>query len=356
MRKYLPLLLIGLLFITACSKKSTPVANQVVTVVTAPLPAGTVTTLAGSGAQGSANGTQGLASFNAPAGVAVDLAGHVYVADFENFLIRGVTSNGMVTTLAGSGVDSLANGTGAAASFSFPVGVAVDASYNVYVADLGNEEIRKITPNGVVTTFAGSGAAGSANGSGTAVSFSLPTGVAVDASGNVYVADQNNNLIREINPSGTVSTLAGSGSAGYVNGAGTGASFNTPSGVAVDASGNVYVADLENRVIRKITPAGVVSTFAGAAGGSVNFSAPVGVAVDANGNVYVADQKTNLISMITPAGVATTLAGSGAAGSANGVGTTASFNFPTGVAVDFDGNVYVADRGNNMIRKISSGK
>jgi len=187
--------------------------------------AGVVTTLAGSGSSGSADGTGTLASFNNPYGVAVDLSGNVYVADKGNFLIRKITSGGVVTTLAGSGSSGSANGTGTAASFNYPFGVAVDGSGNVYVGDYENHLIRKITSAGEVTTLAGSGSSGSANGTGTAASFSSPYDVAVDGSGNVYVADYYNHLIRKITSDGVVTTLAGSGSSGSANGTGTAASF-----------------------------------------------------------------------------------------------------------------------------------
>jgi sugar lactone lactonase YvrE len=338
-------------------------ANVTSVTVACSLKQATVTTLAGSGAFGLANGTGAAASFNSPIGVAVGASGDVYVGDFGNNEIRKITSDGVVTTLAGSptGASGSANGTGAAASFNQPNGVAVDASGNVYVGDTENNEIRKITPDGVVTTLAGSGAPGSANGTGTAASFLSPRGVAVDAIGNVYVADAENNEIRKITPDGVVTTLAGSGTAGAADGTGTAASFNLPQGVAVDASGNVYVTDTVNNEIRKITPAGVVTTLAGSGtagaadgtGTAASFNDPIGVAVDASGNVYVGDKSNNEIRRIEPTGVVTTLAGSGAASSANGTGTAASFNLPAEVAVDTSGNVYVAEEGNNQIRKIT---
>jgi sugar lactone lactonase YvrE len=184
--------------------------------------------------------------------VAVDSSGNVYVADYGNNMIRKITSAGVVTTLAGSSTTSgSADGTGTAASFNNPMGVAVDSSGNVYVAD-GNNMIRKITSAGVVTTLAGTIAGGSANGTGTAASFNNPTGVAVDSSGNVYVADCSNFMIREITSAGVVTTLAGSTTYGSANGTGTAARFYNPNGVAVDSSGNVYVADYDNNMIRKI--------------------------------------------------------------------------------------------------------
>jgi streptogramin lyase len=169
-------------------------------------------------------------------------------------LIRKISPAGVVTTLAGTGSTGAVNGNGTSASFNYPYGVAVDGSGNVYVADTVNHLIRKISPSGVVTTLAGTvGNSGAVNANGTSASFYFPFGVAVDGSGNVYVADQGNHLIRKISPSGDVTTLAGdAGSTGAVNGNGTLASFNSPAGVAVDGSGNVYVADRNNHLIRRV--------------------------------------------------------------------------------------------------------
>jgi len=285
-------------------------------------PAGVVTTLAGlSGNAGSADGMGSAARFNRPFGVAVDAAGTLYVGDRTNNTIRKITSAGVVSTLAGSAVGSAgsADGTGSAALFASPTGVAVDTAGNVYVADLQNNTIRAITPAGVVSTLAGLAAIfGSADGTGSAARFSFPSGVAVDTAGNVYVGDQGNHAIRKITPAGVVSTLAGlAGSPGNVDGTGSLARFNAPFGVAVDAAGNVYNADLDNSTIRKTTPAGVVTTLAGLAGslGSTNgtgsaarFNLPRGIAVDAAGNVYVADTDNNAIRKISPAGVVTSFA------------------------------------------------
>ena len=281
-----------------------------------------VTTLAGTvGTRGALNGQDTLATFNKPFGAAVDGTGKVYVADAGNNLIRAITPEGVVSTFAGTGAAGAADGTDTA-TFNSPLGVAVDGAGNVYVADYGNDLIRKISSAGVVSTLAGSGATGADNGAGTAATFNLPEGVAVDAAGNVYVADNGNNLIRKITPDGTVSTLAGSGMAGSANGTGTAASFNSPFGIAVDGTGNIYVADAGNNLIRKVTPAGVVSTFAGngkkgtgnASGASASFNTPSGVTVDAAGNVYVSDENNNLIRKITAAGVVTTLANKPAKG------------------------------------------
>jgi gliding motility-associated-like protein len=270
-----------------------------------------------------------------------------------------VSNEAIVSTLAGDGSFGISNGTGTDAQFANPYGVAVDATGNVYVADSDNHRIRKITPAGEVTTLAGS-TAGFADGTGTAAQFSNPRGVAVDATGTVYVADTENNRIRKITPAGEVTTLAGS-TLGYANGIGAAAQFNVPRGVAVDAAGTVYVADERNHRIRKITPDGEVTTLAGSAtrgfaegtGTAARFNYPYGVAVNVAGTVYVADESNQRIRKITPAGVVTTLAGIGTRGFADGTGTAAQFNNPNGVAVDADGNVYVADLSNHRIRKIT---
>jgi hypothetical protein len=320
-----------------------------------------VTTLAGSGAYGSADGTGTAATFYTPFGVSTDSSGNVYVADKNNNKIRKITPTGEVTTFAGSGAFGSDDGPGAAATFFFPYGVAVDSSRNVYVADTYNYKIRAITPAGVVSTLAGSGAIGDADGPGPAATFSWAVGVAADSSGNVYVADSDSNKIRKITAGGVVTTLAGSGAGGSADGPGDVATFSEPFGVAVDSSKNVYVADSGNNKIRKITPGGFVTTIAGSGapgsadgtGEAATFAYPFGVAVDSSRNVYVADSGNNKIRKITPAGVVSTLAGSGAYGSADGTGTAATFYTPTGVAVDSASHVYVADSGSNKIRKIT---
>ena len=319
------------------------------------LPVNVGTTLAGTAGQiGSADGTGSAARFNSAYGVAVDSAGNVYVADTGNDTIRKITPAGVVTTLAGTaGQFGSADGTGSAARFEFPEGVAVDSAGNVYVADTINDTIRKITPAGVVTTLADmAGQVGSADGTGSAARFDYPTGVAVDSAGNVYVADDGNDTIRKITPAGVVTTLAGmAGQVGSADGTGSAARFAYPEGVAVDSAGNVYVADTGNDTIRKITPAGVVTTLAGTpgqagsadvTGSAARFDDPTGVAVDSAGNVYVAGVGIFPIRKITPAGVVTTLAGGIVIAS------------PGGVAVDSAGNVYVDDLGTIVKLSISS--
>ncbi len=328
-----------------------------------PPPAYPVTTLAGlAGATGGTDGAGSAARFTSPYGVAVDVAGTIYVADSFEHTIRKITPAGVVTTLAGlARTSGSTDGTGSAARFNGPRGVAVDAAGTLYVADANNSTIRKITPAGVVSTLAGlAGSSGSTDGTGSAARFTTPEGVAVNAAGLVYVADSFRNTIRAITPAGVVSTLAGSAfvSGGNADGVGSAARFNRPSGLALSSAGLLYVADSSNHTIRKVTPAGAVTTTAGSMGSAdgvgraAGFSFPAGVAVDSTGVVYVADSANHTLRRITPLGVVTTLAGqAGAFGSADGVGSAARFRTPIGLAVDSTGTLFVADRDNNTIRR-----
>jgi sugar lactone lactonase YvrE len=335
-------------------------------------------------ASGSANSNAALltvtvaapvaAGLGSPEDVAVDAAGNLYISDNFNDTIVKITPAGVVSTLAGlKGSAGSADGTGSAALFDRPQGIAVDAGGNVYVADSNNFTIRKITPAGAVSTLAGTaGVAGSADGTGSAALFNRPRGVAVDGAGNVYVADTNSATIRVITPAGVVSTLAGlAGIGGSADGKGSAARFILPMGLTVDAAGNVYVADSGDvapgvslgNTIRVVTPAGVVSTLAGLSGvfgsadgtgSAASFSSPFDVAVDGAGNVYVCDTGNVTIRKVTPAGVVTTLAGlAGSLGSVDGTGSAARFFSPTGIGIDAAGNVYVAERGMVAIRKVT---
>jgi sugar lactone lactonase YvrE len=341
MKKNLSFLLLAALILSSCANSHSP----------------QVTTFAGNGVMGSDDGIGTSSSFANLMAIAADTAGNIYVADSHNNIVRKITPAGIVTTFAGSGREGHADGKGKAASFFNPAGIAVDKLGNVYVADTHNNLVRKITPGGDVTTIAGK-MPGSKDSS---VRFDNPAGIAVDDAGNIYVADWANDVVRKISIDGAITTFAGSGVPGSRNGMSDSASFYLPWGIAVDAANNIYVGDSYNNMIRKISAAGVVTTFAGkktkgffdGAGSEASFFHPAGIAIDKQGNVYVADEGNNKIRKITPGGIVTTFAGSGERGALNGSAAEASFYKPYGVAVDKDGGVYVADYQNNLVRKIS---
>jgi len=269
-------------------------------------------------------------------------------------------SYGLTTTFAGNGTAGAGDSTGTTASFYGPSGVCVDAAGNIYVADSGNNLIREISPAGVVTTFAGNGNKGALNGPALEAEFNDPYAITMDGAGNFYVSDSGNNMVRKIS-GGTVSTLAGNGAIGATNGAGATASFNNPLGLVIDAGGNVYLCDGGNNLIRKITAAGEVSNLAGAGipgsangtGISARFNSPQGLILDASGNLLVADEANQLIRKVSPDGEVTTFAGTGTANSMDGSLTTASFDEPNGLAFDAAGNLYVTDGGSSEVRKIT---
>lgn len=309
--------------------------------------------------------TIGEAPLKGPTDIAFGASGDAYIADTFNNAIRKLSVAGVLSTYAGEASLSGVSPPVASVMLASPFGVVSDLSGNLYVAEFSAHRIRKISPDGLVSNFAGEGGVfGSADGVGTAARFSNPQGLAIDGADNLYVADTGNQTIRKITPAGVVTTLAGQAREfGFADGTGSAARFNVPRGIASDTLGDVYVADSSNQVIRRITPDGVVTTIAGAPGvagsqdgaaAAARFKDPPGIAVDAAGNLYVADQGNHTIRKITPDGVVSTIAGlAGAAGYADGSGSAARFNNPEGIAVDAAGNVYVADRGNSAIRRIT---
>jgi sugar lactone lactonase YvrE len=342
--------LISASLLTECGKKDAP--QSVEPKFT------TVSTFAGSGMMGTDEGPNLTASFNHPAGIALDAQGSMYVTDSYNFRIRKVTA-GVVSTLAGSAPGGYGNGPGFTAKFGYLGDLTLDAQRNVYVADW-NTFIRKITPSGVVSSLAGSGQPGYRDGPGATAKFSMIWGIAVDQQGNVFVADAGNNCIRKITPAGQVSTFAG-GTEGYADGSGTSAQFRNPKGLAIDEQGNLFVVDELNHRIRKITPSGVVSTLAGSGtrgsadgqGSEAQFFRPVGIAVTRQGDLYVADAGNNRIRRITATGQVTTLTGTLTQGFRDGSLSEARFNEPLDVACSAEGDVlYIVDSSNHRIRKV----
>jgi sugar lactone lactonase YvrE len=329
-------------------------------------PSGVVTTLAGTtGKFGDVDANGAAAKFTYPQGLAVDQSGFVWVADTSNHKIRRIVgAAATVTTFAGNGFAGSSDGTGTSASFNFPFDVAVDANGDLWVADSSNNEIRKVTREGVVTTVAGvSFESGSADGSGTDARFDRPWGLEVAPNGDVWVADSRNNKIRKVTVTGVVSTIAGSGSYGTRDGVATQARFAFPTGLGFDRNGIAYVADRESQAVRKIpTSSLTVTTSAGSAPSSGTVDGlglearlffPGHAIADTTGNVYFVDS-AHTIRKFTPDGVVTTIAGlAGTPGSADGTGVTARFNYPSGITLDTTGNLWVADTFNHTIRKIT---
>jgi len=324
---------------------------------------GVVTTFAGNGSSGYADGSGTGAMFNNPAGIAIDKSNNLFISDTYNNMIRGVSSGAAVTTIAGNGVNGLIDAVGTAAEFYSPQGVVADASGNLYVADQGNNVIRKIATDGTVSTFAGmAGIPGYRNGEANVsylknsadslCLFRSPQGLAMDASGNLFVADRGNQVIRKITPAGRVTTIAGAGTHGYYNATDEAAYFYNPTSLCVDASGNVYVTDSGNSAIRKITTGGVVTTIAGGPNQTGLLNSPVGITMDSAGNFYIVDAGGRVLKYTTD-NILYVLAGTvNVSGFVNATGAAAQFNNPQGIVIDSSGALYVTDQGNNAIRKV----
>ncbi len=334
-------------------------------------PSGIISTVAGGGPFkfSGDGGPATSAALQFPGDVASDAAGNLYIADSLNHRIRKVSAaGGIITTMAGNGIQGFSGDGGPAtsAALNTPYGVTVDAASNLYIADSQNDRIRKVSPSGVISTVAGGGSALGDGGPATSASLG-PLGVAVDAAGNLYIADVQNQRIRRVSPSGIITTVAGNGVQGFSGDGGpaTSASLRRPSRAAVDAAGNLYIADGGNSRIRKVSPSGIISTVAGngisgssgdcgpATSASLNFPFGIpGVALDAAGNLYIAD--ANRIRKISSNGMISTVAGNGVFGFSGdgGPATSAALNSPAGVAMDAAGNLYIADFSNDRIRKV----
>ncbi len=336
---------------------------------------GIITTVAGNG-NGGYSGDGGPATnawFNTPAGVAVDSSGNIYITDSWNFRVRKVDTSGIINTIAGNGTSGFSGDGGPAsvAELALPMGIVIDDSGNIYIADQYNQRVRKISKSGAINTFAGTGTAGITGNGGQATGAQLnyPIGLALDDSGNVYIVDEFNSCIRKVSASGVINSFAGNTIRGFAGdwGPATKAELNWPTGVGTDKKGNVFIADGTNNRIRKVDGADIITTLAGGGGGNAGYSGdggaatsaelnhPADVAIDAAGNIYIADQQNNRIRKVNTSNVISTFAGRGTAGSAGdgGPATNAYLRKPAGVAVDDSGNVYIADTYNMRVRKVN---
>ena len=344
-----------------------------------------ISTVAGTGTSGyfGDGGPAVNAGLKHPFGVAVDTSGNLFIADTGNNVIRKVAANGVISTVAGDGLAGYSgdNGPATNASLFNPSGVAADASGNLFIADTDNSVIRKVAANGIITTFAGNSVDDYSGDGGQATNASMyfPSGVAVDTSGNLFIADSYNNVIRKVGADGIISTVAGNGSSGYSGDGGqaTNANLYFPLDVVADASGNLFVADTDNFVVRRVDARGIISTVAG--NGAAGFSGdggpatnaalrwPSSVAVDASSNLFISDTDNNVIRQVATNGIITTVAGDGIAGYAgdgapatlaelqgvldiNGYGAE---GFSLGLAADVSGNLFIADNGNDRIREVA---
>jgi sugar lactone lactonase YvrE len=335
------------------------------------LEAQVITTCAGTGTAGFSGdgGPATNAQFVYPQALAFDAAGNMYIADNSNSRIRKINTSGIISTVAGSSINGYSGDGGPATSakLNMPYGVAVDAAGNLYIADYFNHRVRKVNTSGVISTFAGNGTFGYSGDGAAATSAQLyyPSGVAADAAGNVYIADNYNNCIRKVNTSGIISTIAGTGLQGSTGDGGpaTSATLYRPSSICVDAAGNIFIADYDNRRVRKVSNTGTITAFAGTGAGGFSgdggqaalatFYNPSGVAVDPSGNVYIVDQNNSRVRKVNTSGIISTIAGSTYGyGGDGGDPVLAKIANPYGIALDATGKIYIADTYNQRIRKI----
>ncbi len=331
-------------------------------------------TVAGTGIAGY-NGEGGMATasqLNLPTSVTTDASGNIYVADVLNSRIRMINASGIITTYAGNGTSAYGGdgGNAVAAALQYPYGIVFDAPGNGYIVDRLNNVIRKVTPSGIISTFAGNGNAGfSGDGAAaTTAQLSDPTGVAIDASGNVYICDKANQRIRKVNTSGIISTIAGIGTVGAAGDGSlaTSAQLNFPARVLLDAAGNIYISDYFNNKIRKINTSGIISTIAGTgnagsngdggAATSAELNRMTAMAFDSGGNMYIADTDNNRIRKINTSGIISTVAGNGIAafGGDGNVAINSQLNAPIGLSIDAFDNLYICDQHNQRVRTICS--
>ncbi|MDB4921808.1 hypothetical protein [Mucilaginibacter sp.] len=326
--------------LSGCSKKSSLVPAQSNSTFT-------VSSFAGSGSVGSGNGIGTAASFGYPMGIALDKNNNLYVADHDNCVIRKITPDGTVTIYAGTGKKGNDIGPAATSTFYYPTAIACDANGNIFVSDQSDLLIKKITPDGMVSIFAGSGYIGQSNGTGAAASFQGIYGITINSEGTLFVTDLN--AIRKITNQGVVSTFSKD------------PSFKTLTGITIDQTGNLYVADNAGNNILKINQQAEVSIVAGSGlvgnvdgkGTSASFQHPSGVAVDSKSNIYVTDSGNSLIRLISPEAIVQTIAGNGMPAETNGVGLTSSFFGPFGIVINTSGNIFISDAAGNKIRKIT---
>lgn len=334
----------------------------------------TISTVAGNGAAGYSgdNGLATSAQLQYPFSVAADQQGNIYIADRGNNCIRKVNAAGFISTFAGTGIAGYGGdgGPAAQAQLNDPTGVAVDNNGLIYIADRGNNRIRKVDAVGSISTVAGTGSAGYSGDNGPAIAAALngPRGLATDAQGNLYIADQGNQRLRKVDAGGIITSIAGNGTMGYSgdNGTAVAAQLYNPGGVCVDAQGNIYIADVDNERIRKVDNNGIISTIAGTGtagyGGdngpavSAQLDEPLSMAMDTWGNLCIADGWNHRVRMIKPSGIIITVAGDGNAGYSGDSGSPllARLNHPYGIAINSSGNLYIADYDNNVIRKVSN--